>query len=384
MEISRRLFLGGGVSLAAAMASGTTVRRRSARAQASAWEVVDLFALTETISYRGTEYRGSFLDMNAAGEVGGSFVVSDVKFSPTIWSPEGEAKRLKSGKYGGEVWALNNNGLAAGAGFLGVRGFKSEESPYPGYTTPRAWKDGQPVELEVLGGDIKVSTGFVQDLNDDGVMVGNLIDPALNLDVPVRWKDGAATVLAGGSSPRGYANLINKAGDIAGYTEIDGNSMAVIWRGDKMEAPTPPDDPDLGENSILAISDLGEDGRILAYFNVPYEIDASTIGYSNASYVLDKGKWTKLTSPDETRQSVMSRSMNSSGVIVGSIDSVEEDTTALSAIWEDGEGRILDEEFELPSGLKMSGVIKINDEGQILARAMDADGVPHAIVLRPA
>jgi hypothetical protein len=76
--------------------------------------------------------------------------------------------------------------------------------------------------------------------------------------------------------------------------------------------------------------------------------------------------------------------MNSSGVIVGSIDSVEEDTTSLSAIWEDGEGRILDEEFELPSGLKMSGVIKINDEGQILARAMDADGVPHAIVLRPA
>ena len=131
------------------------------------------------------------------------------------------------------------------------------------------------------------------------------------------------------------------------------------------------------------MSDLGDDGQVLAYFNVPYEIDESTIGYSNASYVLDKGKWTKLASPDETRQSVMSRSMNASGVIVGSIDFVE-DTTALSAIWEDGEGRILDEEFELPSGLKMSGVVKINDEGQILARATDADGVPHAIILRPA
>jgi uncharacterized membrane protein len=384
MGLSRRLFLGGGVSLAAAMASGTTLRRCSVRAQASAWEVVDLFALTETISFRGTEYRGSFLDMNAAGEVGGSFVVSDVKFSPTIWSPEGKATRLKSGKYGGEVWALNNNGLAAGLGFLGVRGFESEESPYPGYTTPRAWKDGQPIEMEILGNDVKTSTGIVQDVNDDGIMVGYLLDPALNVQVPVKWQDGAVTVLAGGSPGGGYANQINNHGDIAGYARIDGTYTAAIWRGDEMELVTPPDDPDLGENSVLAISDLGEEGRILAYFNVPYEIDESTIGYSNASYVLDKDKWTKLTSPDETRKSVMSRSMNASGVIVGSIDSVEEDVQALSVIWEDGEGRILDEEFELPSGLKMSGVIKINDEGQILARATDADGVPHAIVLRPA
>ena len=59
MALSRRFFLGGGVSLAAAMASGTTLKRRSARAQASAWEVVDLVAMTETISYDGKEYRGS-------------------------------------------------------------------------------------------------------------------------------------------------------------------------------------------------------------------------------------------------------------------------------------------------------------------------------------
>jgi hypothetical protein len=100
--------------------------------------------------------------------------------------------------------------------------------------------------------------------------------------------------------------------------------------------------------------------------------------------VLDKGKWTKLASPDETRQSVYGRSMNASGVVVGSINSTEEDVQALSAIWEGGEGRILDEEVELPSGLKMAGVVKINDEGQILADARDADGTRHAITLRPA
>ena len=384
MGITRRLFLGGGASLAAAMASGTRLKRRSARAQASAWEVVDLFALTEALSYRGNEYVGSFLDMNAAGEVGGSFVVSDVKISPAIWSPDGKATRLKSGKYGGEVWALNNNGLAVGAGFLGVRGFESEESFYPGYLTPRAWKDGQPVELEVLGGDIKVSTGIVQDLNDDGIMVGYLVDPALNVEVPVKWQDGAATVLAGGSPGGGFANQINSAGDIGGYARIDGTSTAVMWRGDKMDVLAPPDDPDLGENSVFLLGDLGDNGQILAVMNVPYEIDASTIGYSNASYVLDKGKWSKLASPDETRQSVYGRSMNASGVVVGSINSTEEDVQALSAIWEGGEGRILDEEVELPSGLKMAGVVKINDEGQILADARDADGTRHAVILRPA
>ena len=76
--------------------------------------------------------------------------------------------------------------------------------------------------------------------------------------------------------------------------------------------------------------------------------------------------------------------MNASGVVVGSINSTEEDVQALSAIWEGGEGRILDEEVELPSGLKMAGVVKINDEGQILADARDADGTRHAITLRPA
>ena len=38
------------MSLAAAMASGTTSPRRSVRAEASAWEVVDLVVMTETIS----------------------------------------------------------------------------------------------------------------------------------------------------------------------------------------------------------------------------------------------------------------------------------------------------------------------------------------------
>ena len=230
-------------------------------AQTSAWEVVDLFALTETISFRERDYRGSFWDINTAGEVGGAFVVSGTKYSPTIWSPEGKAKRLKSGKFGGEVWAINNNGIAAGSGYLGVLGFQSEESPYPGYTTPRAWKDGQPVELEIMGDDVKASTGSVLDVNDDGIMVGYLLDPALNLQVPVKWQDGAVTVLAGGSSPGGYANLVNNAGDIAGYARIDDTSVAVIWRGDEMEALTLPDDPDLGENSFLAISDLGDDGE---------------------------------------------------------------------------------------------------------------------------
>jgi hypothetical protein len=383
MGVSRRLFLGGGTALAAGMASGRTLRRRSANAQGSAWEVAELFALTETLSYRGSNYRGSFLDMNAAGEVGGSFVVSGVKISPTIWSPEGKATRLKSGKYGGEVRAINNNGIAAGSGYLGVLGFESEESPYPAYTTPRAWKDSQPIELEVLGGDIKKSTGFVQDVNDSGVMVGNLIDPALNLDVPVKWKDGGVTVLAGGSPGGGFARLINSAGDIGGYAKIDGAQTVVMWRGDEMEVLAPPDDPDLGENSVLTLGDLGDKGQILAVMNVPYNVDESTIGYSYAAYVLDKGKWTRLDSPDETRQSVYGRSINASGVVIGSINTAEQDAPALSAIWEDGEARILNDEVELPSGLKMTGVIKINDEGQILARATDADEALHAVVLRP-
>ena len=59
---------------------------------------------------------------------------------------------------------------------------------------------------------------------------------------------------------------------------------------------------------------------------VPHEVDESTLTYSYVSYVLDKGEWTKLVSPDKTRQSVYGRSMNASGVVVASIDSIDEDT----------------------------------------------------------
>ncbi len=202
--------------------------------------------------------------------------------------------------------------------------------------------------------------------------------------MPVRWQNGAVTVLPGGSPGGGFAILINNAGDIGRYVKIDGTSTAVIWRGDEIEVPAPPDDPDLGENSAFGLDDLGENGRVLAHMTVPHEVDESTLTYSYVSYVLDKGEWTKLVSPDKTRQSVYGRSINASGVVVASIDSIDEDTQALSAIWEDGEGRILNEEVELPSGLELAGVIKINDDGHILARATDADRVPHAIILRPA
>ncbi len=104
--------------------------------------------------------------MNAAGEVGGSFVVSDVKISPTIWSPDGKATRLKSGKYGGQVRAINNNctrgWLRLTFSWASMR-WLTRVAPLP------ACKDGEPVDLEFLGIYLKASIGIVQDVNDDGI-----------------------------------------------------------------------------------------------------------------------------------------------------------------------------------------------------------------------
>ena len=116
---------------------------------------------------------------------------------------------------------------------------------------------------------------------------------------------------------------------------------------------------------------------------VPHEIDESTLTYSYVSYVLDKGEWTKLASPDKTRQSVYGRSINASGVVVASIDSIDEDTQALSAIWEDGEGRILNEGGMLPAGQnwRASSNQRLRPHS---CSSHGADKVPHAIILRPA
>ena len=380
MGFTRRVFLGGAAGLAGVAGARASTGSRWAGAQAGAWDVVDLITLTDAISFNEREHRGFFFDMNTAGEISGAFAVSDVKFSPTIWSPAGKAKRLKSGKYGGEVNAINNNGVAVGSGYLDILGFPSEPPIFlPDNTAPRAWLDGTPVELEMPGDSAK---GTIYDVNDDGVMVGYVLDPALNQQVPVMWRDGAATGVAGGSLGGGYAIRVNNAGDIGGYASVEGSYAAVLWRGDEMEALAFPPALDLPADSTasLSIIELGDNERILASVTVPNTVDASTVTYSDVSFVQEKGEWTMLASPDESRPSVTGVSINANGAVVGSIQG-EEDVAF--ALWEDGVGRILNDEFELPGGLTLTRLIRINDEGQILARATGDDSSLHAIVLSP-
>ena len=143
-----------------------------------------------------------------------------------------------------------------------------------------------------------------------------------------------------------------------------------------MELLELPSDVEVQEDSSagLSINDLGESGQVLTMVNV--------VNGANYSYVLENRESTRLLSPDESLPSVVGRSINASGVVVGSISTVDL-SEHVFAIWEDGVGRILNEEFELPSGLTLSSVIKINDEGQILATATDADKALHALILRP-
>ena len=138
MGLSRRLFLVVAWRLRRDGFSGTALRRRSAMAQASAWEVVDLFAMTATVSFGGKDYRGSFWDMNAAGEVGGAFVVSDTKYSPTIWSPDGKANVSRAASSAAKCGRSTTTDRGR-FGYLDVLGFESKVA-YPSYTTPRAWK----------------------------------------------------------------------------------------------------------------------------------------------------------------------------------------------------------------------------------------------------
>src|SRR5690606_5904339 len=100
------------------------------------------------------------------GVVTGNMWISEEKRSPWVFT-DGRLRRIKTGRYGGLVAAINDHGLLAGRDLLGWH------DAFTPWGQPVLWVDGEKQVLpypDTL--PAKAVEGRVNAINNDGVAVG--------------------------------------------------------------------------------------------------------------------------------------------------------------------------------------------------------------------
>jgi hypothetical protein len=368
--LSRRSLVQGSMAMAAFAALSTGAPARSARAQSgAAYEVVDFGAMTVGALPAGYA-RPIFGDVNGItndGTIFGRIAVSAEKLSPALWDTNGKLKRLKSGKYGGQVRAVNAAGDAVGAVYDSIGGV--DDSSFSVRQLPAAWIGGELVELPMPDPEFGSSepSGDAIGISADGVIVGN--GNGYNL----RWVDGQPQII--GEPENGGYNLggVNSSGVIGArrYIFTSGDNEYAIGRldGDQFTALTVPDD--IGDPFPVAVSESG----ILLARSFPADVSLGMIADGDAVTLLDFRASGGSFSPV---------AVNDAGEVIGSWQP-HAGVYATPAIWRgEGEPVPLLDLMPADSGFSFLSVTGINNDGIICGTAYDADFAEHLILLVPA
>jgi len=240
--------------------------------------------------------------------------------------------------------------------------------------------------LPGLGG----SSWWAEDINDDGVIVGNVWHSALS-GVPVRWVNGAVEQL---SSRSGSAKAINDTGLIGGFvgssspflydmqlTIIDGNTDAnILDINDNGDAVGFIDrwTPVVWENRVRRILPASGSMRADAINNAGW-----IGGHGSDGPVLWRDDETIPLAPHLPGFEAVVKGINESGQIVGWVPAgwYPQEFTFL---WEDG--NLIDlQQLLLPedAGWELVEINDINEAGQMVGIAYDPTGRDQAILLNP-
>jgi hypothetical protein len=366
---SRRTLLTGSMALAAMAAVSQLPGARLVRAQSgAAYEIVDFGAMTDGALPEGYA-RPIFGDVNGItndGTVFGRIAVSEEKLSPALWDTNGKLKRLKSGKYGGQVRAVNAAGDAAGAVYESIGGIG--ENSFNLRQQPAAWIGGELVELPAPDPEFSSTerSGEALGISDDGMIVGRANGYAL------RWVNGEPQILPEPESGGIEIAGCNAAGVIAARQYDFSGSEAVYTLGridgDQFNPVAVPDG--LGNPSPVAIS---ESGLLLAR-GFPADVWLGVLSEGNEATTIDFR---------ESGGSFMAISVNDAADVIGGWQPFA-GVVFEPAIWRSGELVTLSSLMPADSGLSSLSVTGINNDGMICGSAYDADFAEHLILLVPA
>lgn len=365
---TRRSLFAGSAALAAFAGLSALPEVRLTRAQGAAtYDLVDFGAFVDGVRLpNGSRLLyGGATGIANDGTSFGKIAVSEERFSPALWSPEGKVKRLKSSTFGGVINALNAGGDAAGQLFAEING-----GNYQTLNKPVAWIGGDMNELPMpdpafAGGEMG---GTATGISDDGVIVGS------GNGYQLRWVNGAPEIVTAPDQARISTLLINSKGEMA--TSVSSSQGAdqvqkvARFDGTNFTVLDPPPGTEQYGQSPVAINN---DGVILAYV---YIVDV----FVAVLYGNDK---TTLLDLRDSGGTFIPRAFNDKNEVIGSWQAHFNDKV-VQAIWRGTEPEDLSAQVPESSGLKLAVVTGINSDGIICGTATDEDFAVHPILLVPA
>lgn len=261
-----------------------------------------------------------------------------------------------------EANAINEDGQAAGTA--------ATSSSASGAHAAR-WGNGTITDLTpgIPAGDAAIANG----INDAGQIVG-----AINYATPFIWQNGALTTLGHLGGGGGVASDVNNAGQAVGlsYTQLVAElgflHHAVLWQnGTTTDLGVLPGDEDSAAAAINALGQIaGSSGRT----------DPVTYVATYRAFVHDAGVMTALPVPSSESYA---GDINDAGVVVGTMRAGAGFSNFHAWIYADGVVTDLNTLVPSGSGLQLAYAAGINNAGQIVGTAYDAQGRYHAFLLTP-
>ena len=268
---------------------------------------------------------------------------------------------------------VNNRGQIVGASSNTTPDPYGGGQWFPTTTQLRAfvWENGRMRDIGTLGAGTDAWALYV---SDSGLVVGRSYTGATNPDTgnPILdaflWDGRRMIDLGNFGGDWSWPAWVNNKGQVTGYSlSPAGTVHAFLWdHGRLTDIGTP------GEYSSGAFW-INEAGVVTGFENLT--------GYNPAAALWKNGRETILPILPGYDCWAQGNSLNNAQQVVGISQMC--DGTSHGFLWENGDTADLNALVQPPSDLVVSYPLEIDDRGEIMSHALDAEGNTHAVLLVP-
>jgi hypothetical protein len=373
-SVSRRSLIKGTIAGAGLAAFQTNPGTRFVRAQGANYEIVSFGAVPEGVLPEGflLPQFGAVTGVTPDGTGFGRVAASTEKFTPALFGDNGKLTKLKSGKFGGTVSAVNSAGSAVGSTYDVPAGEDGDIFTNP-LQQPVAWIDGEIVRLPVPApaSDSADLIGSARSISDEGVILGSGNGHTL------LWSDGEPEILpTRDTNDRSLTfSAITAAGELIGstffydqQTRTSSNVYGII-NGSAIDPFTFPEEFSTG----LFFRGTNSAGHVL------YVVFRGGI---SLAIIAVPGEDPIIVNSGEDGVSFTPFGFNASNQVVGNWQARASDDSE-PAIWQDGEFTPLKSLLPPDHSFHRITVSGISDDGIIAGSGWDEDGGFHPLLFIP-